>query len=519
MGTYRYRAKGPLQQNTAMFDKILIANRGEIAVRVIRACRDLGISPVAVYSEVDRTSLHVRLSDEAYLLGPAPSTESYLVIGRVIEAAKRCGAGAIHPGYGFLSENPNFAEACAEAGIPFIGPSAESMRMMGNKTTARSVLQNAGVPIVPGTYEALQSSEEAAREAARIGYPVMLKAAAGGGGKGMRLVEDASRIAPDFEAASSEAQNAFGDASVYLEKFIQRPRHIEIQVLADRQGKAIYLGERECSIQRRHQKVVEECPSPLVDEPLRREMGEAALRVVQATNYVNAGTVEFLMDEDKNFYFLEMNTRLQVEHPVTEMVTGLDLVREQIRIASGEPLSLEQSQVQMRGWAIECRIYAEDPDHGFMPSPGVIRALSEPQGPGIRVDSGVYEGCEVSIHYDPLMAKLVAGGSDRQQAIARMKRALEEYRLRGIKSNVGFFVSLLSDPEFVAGRLSTKFIEEFTERGRKQAADPACPDAAAVAAALAYRKKEGVSTARRPGATVSAWRVQGRPGAWKIGGR
>jgi len=499
-----------------MFKKILIANRGEIAVRVIRACRDLGISPVAVYSEVDRASLHVRLADEAYLLGPAPSTESYLVIERVIEAAKRCGAEAIHPGYGFLSENPSFAEACADAGIPFIGPSAESMRMMGNKTTARSVLQQAGVQIVPGTCEALRSPEEAAREAGKIGYPVMLKATAGGGGKGMRLIEDASRIAPDFEAASSEAQNAFGNPSVYLEKYIQRPRHIEIQVLADHEGRAIYLGERECSIQRRHQKVVEECPSPLVDEPLRRKMGEAALKVVRAAKYVNAGTVEFLMDENRNFYFLEMNTRLQVEHPVTEMVTGLDLVIEQIRIAAGERLRIEQSQVQMRGWALECRIYAEDPDHGFMPSPGRIKALNEPQGPGIRVDSGVYEGCEIPIHYDPLMAKLVAAGADREEAIARMKRALREYRLQGIKSNLGFFLALLSDGEFAAGRLSTKFIEEFMQR-EQGAAAPECPDAAAVAAALAYREREGILPVGRLDGSASAWRVQGRSNAWKMG--
>jgi acetyl-CoA carboxylase biotin carboxylase subunit len=404
------------------------------------------------------------MADEAYLVGPAPSSESYLAIERIIDAARKCSAQAIHPGYGFLSENPRFADACADAGIPMIGPTATSMRLMGSKTGARSVLRTSGVPVVPGTYRALTNVEEALIEARRIGFPVMLKAAAGGGGKGMRLVQDEARLRSDFEAAGSEAQRAFGDDSVYLEKYISRPRHVEIQVLADIHGNAIYLGERECSLQRRHQKVLEECPSPLLDEPLRRRMGEAALNVARAAGYVNAGTVEFLMDDNREFYFLEMNTRLQVEHPVTEAVTGLDLVQEQFRVAAGERLSLRQEDVRLRGWAIECRVYAEDSEHNFLPSPGMIRRLVEPQGPGIRVDSGVYQGWEVPIHYDPLIAKLVSHGSDRPQAIARMRRALKEYVIGGIRTNLGFFEGVLSDPEFTAGRLSTGFIDEFLQR-------------------------------------------------------
>jgi len=500
-----------------MFRKVLVANRGEIAVRIIRACRDLGISPVAVYSEVDRASLHVRLADEAYLLGPAPSSDSYLVIEKIIDAAKKSKADAIHPGYGFLSENPRFAAACADAGIPMVGPSANSMQMMGSKTGARSILHRSGVPLVPGTYRALKSAEEALEEARLLGYPVMLKAAAGGGGKGMRLMEDESRMARDFQNASSEALRAFGDASVYLEKYIARPRHVEIQVLADRYGNAIYLGERECSIQRRHQKVLEECPSPILDEGLRRQMGEAAIRVLKAAKYENAGTVEFLMDHDRHFYFLEMNTRLQVEHPVTEAVTGLDIVQEQFRIAAGEPLKLCQEDVRLRGWALECRIYAEDPERNFFPSPGVIRKLVEPQGPGVRVDSGVYQGWEVPIHYDPLIAKLVTFGSDRNQAIARMRRALQEYRIEGIKTNLKFFSELLSDPEFVAGDLSTGFIEEYLRR--KAPVKEESPDrfrAHAVAAALAYSERACSSEPSEPAQKESAWKLSARPGAVRL---
>lgn len=495
-----------------MFKKVLIANRGEIAVRIIRACRDMGISPAVVYSEADRASRHVRLADEAYFLGPAPSSESYLVIARIIEIAQQCRAEAIHPGYGFLSENPRFARACSEAGIPLVGPSAESMRLMGSKTGARKVLAKSGVPLVPGTYRALKSLEEALIEARQIGYPIMIKAAEGGGGKGMRMVREEAHMPEAFTAAGSEAQNAFGDPSVYLEKYIAHPRHVEIQVLADLHGNVVYLGERECSVQRRHQKVIEECPSPVMDEDLRRRMGEAALRVIRAAHYENAGTVEFLLDDERNFYFLEMNTRLQVEHPVTELVTGLDLVEQQFRIAAGEPLAIQQGDIRLRGWALECRIYAEDPDRNFFPSPGVIRELVEPQGPGVRVDSGVYRGWEVPIHYDPLLAKLVTYGADRPQAIARMRRAVAEYRIHGIHSNLSFFDGVLADPEFVAGRLSTNFIEEYLQRRARASPAGGCIDAATLAAALAYAETgvNGMMPATRK--LESGWKMSSRAG-------
>ncbi len=495
-----------------MFKKVLIANRGEIAVRIIRACRDMGIAPVAVFSEADRAALHVRLADEAYLLGPAPSSESYLAVGRILDVARRCGADAIHPGYGFLAENPRFPRACVEAGISFVGPSAESMRLMGSKTGARRVLRQSGVPIVPGTYRALKSIEEALIEARQIGYPVMLKAAEGGGGKGMRLVTDEAHMAEDFAAAGSEAQNAFGDPSVYLEKYITRPRHVEIQVLADRYGNTVYLGERECSVQRRHQKVIEECPSPALDEALRRQMGEAALRVIREAKYENAGTVEFLLDDERKFYFLEMNTRLQVEHPVTEVVTGLDLVKYQLLIAAGEKLDIRQEDVQLRGWAMECRIYAEDPERNFFPSPGIIRELVEPAGPGVRLESGVYPGWDVPIHYDPLLAKLITYGADRDQAIARMRRAIGEYRILGIQTNLGFFDALLSDPEFAAGRLSTNFIEEFMRRRPKPRLSDDSLMAASVAAALAYADSARNGKPQTTRAAESAWKMSGRAG-------
>ena len=495
-----------------MFRRVLIANRGEIAVRVIRACRDMGIVPIAVYSEPDRTSLHVRMADEAYLLGPAPSIESYLSINKVMEAASRAKADAIHPGYGFLSENPLFADACANARIPLIGPSAESMRMMGGKISSRVLLLKHGIPVVPGTYRALTSVEEAAEEARKIGYPVMIKASAGGGGKGMRLVPNESHMSTDFMAAGSEALNSFGDSSLYLEKCLATPRHIEFQVIADKHGNAIHLGERECSIQRRHQKIMEECPSPLMDDKLRREMGEVAVRVLRISNYVNAGTIEFLVTPEKQFYFLEMNTRLQVEHPVTEAVTGMDIVREQIRIAAGEQLSLLQDQVQMQGWALECRICAEDPQRLF-PSSGVIKNLQEPAGPGIRLDSGIYQGWDVSIHYDPLISKLIAFGSNRAQAIARMKRALQEYRILGIKTNLPFFANILSDPDFLAGRIHTGFLEELKEKTGKSAALPEVIfHSHAVAAALVHADSAG-SARKIESEPESPWKLSGRPGS------
>ena len=443
---------------TTMIKKILIANRGEIAVRVIRACRELGIASVAVYSEVDRAALHVRKADEAYGIGPAAARESYLNIEKILAVAKSCGAEAIHPGYGFLSENPEFAEACSKAGVKFIGPSAAAMRVMGSKTSARRAVEAAGVPMVPGSSRGL-SLEESKKVARDTGYPVMLKASAGGGGKGMRVVRAEKELAPAYESASSEALRAFGNGEIYLEKLIEQPRHIEVQVFGDEYGNVVHLGERECSVQRRHQKVIEESPSPIVDAEMRRKMGETAARVAKTAGYANAGTVEFLVDGKKNFYFLEMNTRLQVEHPVTEMVTGVDLVHMQIRAASGEKLRMKQEDVQVRGHAIECRIYAEDPGNNFFPSPGRITQLAAPAGPGIREDSGVYEGWTVPLDYDPMLSKLIAYAPTREQAIARALRALDEHFVGGIKTNISLFKRILSNADFVAGRIDTGFLD------------------------------------------------------------
>jgi acetyl-CoA carboxylase biotin carboxylase subunit len=466
-----------------MFKKILIANRGEIAVRVIRACRELGIISVAVYSDVDRAALHVRQAEEAYHIGPAAAAESYLNVRKILEVAKRSGADAIHPGYGFLSENTRFVKACDEEGVKFIGPTTAAMEMMGSKTRARQQMEKAGVPLVPGTSRGLDSAEQAEQVAAKMGYPVMLKAAAGGGGKGMRLVHAPEELKPALEAARSEAQRAFGDGEVYLEKAIINPRHIEMQVLADEHGNTVYLGERECSIQRRHQKVLEESPSPLVDPEMRRRMGEVAVRVAKAAGYTNAGTVEFLVDKERNFYFLEMNTRLQVEHPVTELITGLDLVHLQIQIAAGAKLPFVQEDVCLRGHAIECRIYAEDPDNNYFPSPGKITLLLAPSGPGIRGDSGIYEGWTVPVDYDPLLAKLIGYGTDRSQAISRLMRALNEYFVGGIKTNISLFRRILSDPDFQAGKLDTGYLDRLL---KSKAAEVKGEDAniAAIAAGL-----------------------------------
>ncbi len=495
-----------------MFKRILIANRGEIAVRVIRACRELGIASAAVFSEVDRAALHVLLADEAYPIGPAPATESYLNIAKIVEVAKRCGADAIHPGYGFLSENAKFAQACESAGIKFIGPTAASMEMMGSKTRARQEMEKAGVPFVPGTSRALESVQQAREVAAKTGYPVMLKAAAGGGGKGMRLVHTAQDLQPALEAAQSEAQRAFGDNEVYLEKAILNPRHIEMQVLADEHGNTVYLGERECSVQRRHQKVLEEAPSPLVEPEMRRRMGEVAVRVANTAGYWNAGTVEFLVDAEKNFYFLEMNTRLQVEHPVTELVTGLDLVHLQIRIAAGEKLPFRQEDVVIRGHAIECRIYAEDADNNFFPSPGKIETLLTPAGPGIRLDNGVYAGWTVPIDYDPLLAKLVGYGEDRQQAISRLGRALPEYFVAGIKTNLGLFRRILADKDFQSGKIDTGYLERLLklepggDGGQKSRAN-----IAAIAAAI-FTLLDSKGTASNNGTSpaISSWKKVAR---------
>jgi acetyl-CoA carboxylase biotin carboxylase subunit len=444
-----------------MFQKILIANRGEIAVRIVRACRELGIRSVAVYSSADRAALHVRLADEAYPIGGAPSRESYLVIEKIIGAARYAGCDAIHPGYGFLAENPALARACVEAKIKFIGPSAEAMERLGSKTAARHIARDAAIPMVPGTLEPIRTNEELIEVARRTGFPVVLKAVAGGGGKGMRMVSQESNLASAWRDASSEAKNAFGDARMYLEKYLERPRHIEIQILADEHGDVVYLGERECSVQRRHQKVIEEAPSSFVTPELRAAMGAAAVKLARAGAYTNAGTVEFLVDAGRNFYFLEMNTRLQVEHPVTEMVTALDIVKLQIRIANGEVLPFQQADVTIRGHAIECRIYAEDPDNNFFPSSGTILTYAVPSGPGIRLDDGVYAGWTVPNEYDSMLGKLIAWGGDRAEAIARMKRALREYYASGIKTNVALFHRILASRDFGTGAIYTRWLDDF----------------------------------------------------------
>jgi acetyl-CoA carboxylase biotin carboxylase subunit len=446
-----------------MFEKIVVANRGEIAVRIIRACREMGIRTVAVYSEADRKACHVLYADEAFSIGPPPANQSYLLIDAIIETAVRAGAQAIHPGYGFLSENVAFAQRAIDAGLVFIGPQPETIALLGDKTEARRCMMQAGIPVVPGIETSTGSASEAKRIAATIGYPILIKAAMGGGGKGMRVVNSSSELTGLFKLARSEAKSAFGDDRVYVEKYLQSPRHIEIQIMADRKGRVVHLGERECSIQRRHQKVVEESPSPVVDARLRKRIGEAAVEAAKSADYTNAGTVEFLLDSDRNFYFLEVNTRLQVEHPVTEMVTGLDLVREQIRIAAGEPLRIKSRDLSARGSAIECRIYAEDPTNQFMPSSGTIRNYIEPSGPFVRVDSGYRKGDAVSLYYDPMIAKLITWGRDRGQAIARMGRALDEYVISGITTTIPFHKRIMKHPSFITGDISTHFIAEEME--------------------------------------------------------
>jgi acetyl-CoA carboxylase biotin carboxylase subunit len=496
-----------------MFKKILVANRGEIAVRIIRACRELGITAVAVYSEADRGALHVRMADEAYAVGPAPSSESYLVVEKIIDAAKRSNADAIHPGYGFLSENASFAKACEESAITFIGPSAASIALMGSKIEARRAVARYGVESVPGTLDPVRSDDEGRSIAAAVGYPIMLKASGGGGGKGLRLVASEHDLESALRNTRSEALAAFGEDAVYIEKFVEKPRHVEIQVLADRHGNAVYLGERECTIQRRHQKVIEECPSPVVNAELRAQMGEAALKVVRAASYYNAGTVEFLVNEHHQFYFLEMNTRLQVEHAVTEMVTGLDLVKLQIAIAAGEKLPLSQQDVVMRGAAIECRIYAEDPYNNFFPSPGKITRLRSASGPGVRDDSGVFEGWTVPIEYDPLISKLVAWGSTREESIARMSRALSEYRIEGIKSNIGMFLEVLSHPDFQKGHFDTGFLNQFMAQNGSNGGQPRLQNQdrdLAVIAAVLFHSQRAVVGPEPDSAPESPWKLDGR---------
>jgi acetyl-CoA carboxylase biotin carboxylase subunit len=495
-----------------MIRKILVANRGEIAVRVMRTCRELGIPSVAVYSEPDRYALHTIYATEAYGIGPAAAKESYLNIDRIIETAKKSGANAIHPGYGFLSERAEFAKACKAAGIIFIGPDPEAIVTMGEKTLARRTMAAAGVPIVPGT-EAPVASVAAAKDAAKkIGFPLMIKAAAGGGGKGMRMVRDEASLPAAVEAAQREALGAFGDSSVYLERFIESPRHIELQVFGDRHGKVIHLNERECSIQRRHQKVIEESPSPFVDPELRARMGDVAVKAAKAVNYVGAGTIEFLVDAEKRFYFLEMNTRLQVEHPVTELTTGYDLVKEQISVAKGEPLSIVP--VAPNGHAIEARVYAEDPERGFMPSPGVISYLRQPGGFGVRNDSGVYAGFEVTPHYDPLLTKLSVWGVDRHTAIRRMDRALGEYVVNGVTVNVTFLRRIMKHPAFAAGQTDTGFIERHSIAGRP-APEERFVDVATITAAIRqyeYGRElaDKIVTGSGRDGGPSNWRLMGR---------
>jgi acetyl-CoA carboxylase biotin carboxylase subunit len=472
-----------------VFRKVLIANRGEIAVRLVRGLRERGIASVAVYSDADRASLAVTLADEAAHIGPASSSESYLKIENILAAAKRHGADAIHPGYGFLSENAEFAQACKDSGLGFIGPPPEAIRDMGSKTGARKIAIAAGAPVVPGTDAEVSNIAEAKATAKRLGYPVLIKASAGGGGKGMRGVDREEDLEGAIRDASSEALRAFKNGDVYVEKLVVEPRHVEIQVLGDQHGHMIHLGERECSIQRRHQKVIEECPAPAMSRwtELRHKMGEAAVRVAKAAGYYNAGTVEFLVDKDGNFYFLEMNTRLQVEHPVTELVTAIDLVEWQLRIAAGEPLTIKQEDVTWTGSAIECRIYAEDPEQGYMPSPGKILHLREPSGPGIRLDSGIYEGWNVPIEYDPLLAKLCAWAATRDAAASRLDRALAEYTLTGLRTNIAWFRDILLDSEFLAGHLTTAFLDEFMKRRRKT--KPSAEEEAAAALVLALQSK------------------------------
>ncbi len=492
-----------------------MANRGEIAVRVIRACRDLRLESVAIYSEADREALHVRFADRAYLVGPAPATESYLNIDRVLEVAREAEVDAVHPGYGFLSENPEFARRCEEQGLIFIGPSADCMALVGDKARARQAAVEAGVPVVPGSPDPVDNATEARTVAAELGYPVMIKAAAGGGGKGMRLVHREEDLESSFETAGSEARSAFGDGRVYIEKAIETPRHIEIQILADTHGNQIYLGERECTLQRRHQKVLEEAPSPIMDPELRQRMGNAALAVAAHTGYTNAGTVEFLVDVKRDFYFIEVNARLQVEHPVTELLTGIDLVAEQISLAQGGVLSLSQDEVTLRGHAIECRIYAEDPYNNFAPSPGTVEALRIPGGPGIRDDSCLFEGYEVPIHYDPIVGKLIAWGADRPAAIRRLKRALEEYKVRGIATTIPLFQRVLADADFLNADFDTGYLDQLLNtataaEGVPAEGEDAIAEAARLAAALHVFLTEEERAYKPPSTLASPWKLAGR---------
>ncbi len=503
----------PSDPSPRKIDKVLVANRGEIAVRVLRGCREMGIRGAVIYSDADRAGLPVLLADEAYRIGPAPSSESYLRAERIVDLAVEIGADAIHPGYGFLAENAAFARLAEERGVAFIGPPASAIAAMGSKIESRRLMIEAGVPVVPGGQDPLGDLETARAAAGEIGYPVLLKASAGGGGKGMRVVQTAGELPSAYRQARAEAAAAFGDDTVYVEKLVERPRHVEIQVLGDRHGRVVSLGERECSLQRRHQKVIEEAPSPAVDAELRRRMGEAAVRAAQAVGYTNAGTVEFLLDADGEFYFLEMNTRLQVEHPVTEMVTGIDLVAAQIQVARGERLGDELDDVEPRGHAIEVRLYAEDPFNRFVPSPGRIDFLRLPEGPGVRNDSGVMSGAEIPIYYDPMIGKLIVWGADRPRAIGRLDRALSELRIEGVRTTAPLFRQILRDADFRAGRLDNGMLDRKLASGEWAAPEgPGPADLAVIAAAIAHaERQEAVAT--RPTA------AGGQRGHWKTAAR
>lgn len=496
--------------------KVLIANRGEIAVRVIRSCKEMRIPTVAVFSDVDRMMPHVLAADEAYHIGPAPSSQSYLVMDKILEVAKRSGADAIHPGYGFLSENPVFAQRVADAGLIFIGPSPASMKAMGDKTEARKLVQRANVPTVPGTNGAIDSEADARAFSKEAGFPVLIKAAAGGGGKGMRVVHKMDDLSSSFVAAQSEAKSAFGDGRVYLEKYLENPRHVEFQILADNHGNTVHLGERECSVQRRHQKVVEETPSPVLDDGLRKAMGETAVLAAKACKYSNAGTIEFLVDRNKNFYFLEMNTRLQVEHPITEMRTGIDLVAQQLRVAMGEKLSFTQEDIEFRGHAIECRICAEDPYNNFLPSIGAITHLRPAQGFGVREDRGVDEKGEISVYYDPMISKLIAWGQSRPEAIHRMERALREYEILGVKTNIPFCLFVLQHPKFIDGEYDTHFIPNYFLPERLETPTTEEVEAAALVVALLESKTVGASFVTGGNSTFGAdVAAMSSSGKWK----
>jgi len=502
--------------------KILVANRGEIALRVMKACREMGIPTIAVYSTADKGSLHVRFADEAVCIGPPPPLESYLDIDKIIGAAKEKGADAIHPGYGFLAENPELARRCDEEGITFIGPGHEAMALLGNKVESRKTMVAAGVPVIPGMMGGGSDTRSLAKEAAAIGLPVLVKAAGGGGGKGMRIIRDASELEDSLVSCMREAKSAFGDDTIYLEKYIEHPRHIEFQILADNHGNVVHLFERECSIQRRYQKIVEETPSVALDDELRTRMGEVAVKVAKAAGYTNAGTVEFLLDESGDFYFLEVNARIQVEHPVTEAVVGVDLVKQQIRVAAGESLALEQEDLRQRGHAIECRIYAEDPENDFLPSAGRILFVKEPEGPGIRCDSGIWSGCEVPVHYDPILSKLVVWDETREGAARRMAQALKRYVILGIKTNIAFLADVIEHPAFLEGRTHTGFIAENLPRWSPPSVEGTELKIALLAAAALERAggaARGISGRSRDGApgaeAFSPWRSGVR---WRIAG-